>query len=311
MGLPQFSMANNDSGRHHYAPQFYLRNFASDAEKKKLWVLAKEENRAVWAERSIITLGYESDFYVHYDRGVPVSVESQINRHVETPISRTETWTKIVEGRTNELDITDKPVLYALVRHLEARTPHHWQTMQELTTMAAHRDSAVAFSEAEREAYAILREMPDLAKSIFNDQSASLEWASESYEGCGMTIMRSSTPFRSSTTPVISIPAPHHPALSLPLPGMTPYQFILTLEPHTAVSLVLGQFRDGFANLVVPDDVVRGLNRNFAAYFSKFDHVRHLVSSRRELIEDMTWAPYDLRVDTPKKIVFQRREGAT
>ena len=300
-------MANNDPGRHHYAPQFYLRNFASDATKQKLWVLAKEGDRAVWAERSISTLGYEQDLYVHYEHGAPVSVETHINRFVETPISRTETWAKIVEGRTHALDITDKPVLYALVRHLEARTPHRWRTMQELTAMAADRDSAVAFSEEEREAYAILRGLPDLAKSIFDEQSASLGWASESYEGCGMTIMRSRLPFRSSTTPVMSIPAPAHPALSLPLPGMTPYQFILTLEPHTAVSLVLGQFSEGFSNLVVPDDVARGLNRHFAAWFSKFDYVRHLVSSRGALVEDMTWAPYDLRVDTPKKIVFQRQ----
>ena len=302
-------MSNNEPSRHHYAPQFYLRNFASDAEKQKLWALAKEGDRIVWRERSISTLGYEQDFYVHFEHGVPVSVETDINRFVETPISGTETWSKIVAGRTDELDATDKPILYALIRHLEARTPHRWQTMQELTAMAEDSGSILPFSEEERAGYTIFRENPDLAKAFFNEQSASLGWAEENYEGCGMTIMRSHLPFRSSTTPVMSIPAPPNPALSLPLPGMTPYQFVMALEPHTAVSLVLGRFSDGFANMVVPDNVVHGLNRHFAAYFSKFDYVRHLVSSRERLIEDMIWAPYDLCVDTPKKIVLQRRSG--
>lgn len=79
---------------HHYAPQFYLRNFASDPEKKKIRTLAKNGDYAVWAERSIEGLGYERDLYVHSYGGVPVSVEDAINHGIETPISKSDTWAK-------------------------------------------------------------------------------------------------------------------------------------------------------------------------------------------------------------------------
>jgi hypothetical protein len=154
-----------------------------------------------------------------------------------------------------------------------------------------------------------MRSDPNMAKSLFNLRASSPSWSRHSYDGCGMTIMRSQVPFRSATTPVLSIPAPADPALAMPLPGMVPYQYILALEPHAAVSLVIGRFNEGFLNIVVDDDVVRGLNRHYVGYFSKFDSIRHLITDRETLIDDMTWAPYVLKADVSKKIVFQRRPG--
>jgi hypothetical protein len=81
----------NDPRHHHYVPQFYLRNFACDPEKKKVRTLAKNGDYAVWAERSIEGLGFERDLYVHSYAGIPVSVESTINRSIETPISQSDT----------------------------------------------------------------------------------------------------------------------------------------------------------------------------------------------------------------------------
>src|SRR5215210_4352525 len=126
---------------HHYAPQFFLRNFAVDSERRKITTVAKNGQYAVWAKRSIERLGYDRDLYVHLQRGVPVSVETEINRRVETPISKSETWEKITSNRTECLDRSDKPLLYALIRHLEARTPHFQATGSELARLAASEDS--------------------------------------------------------------------------------------------------------------------------------------------------------------------------
>src|SRR2546423_840532 len=115
---------------HHYVPQFFLRNFAIDPERKRIATVAKHGDRAIWAERSIESLGYERDLYVHLRRGVPVSVETTINTRIETPISQSDPWAKIASGNTAALDRFDKPVLYALIRHLEARTPHYSNTAQ-------------------------------------------------------------------------------------------------------------------------------------------------------------------------------------
>jgi len=71
---------------HHFVPQFYLRNFAIDAEKRWITTLGKYGPVAVWTKRSIEHLGYERDLYVHFESGRAVSVEDTINRHIETPI---------------------------------------------------------------------------------------------------------------------------------------------------------------------------------------------------------------------------------
>jgi hypothetical protein len=113
----------NEPHNHHYTPQFYLRNFAVDPEQKKITAVAKNGLYAVWAERSIEGTGFERDLYVHLQGGAPVSAESTINKGIETPISKSDTWAKIAGGHTDALDRSDKPILYALIRHFEFRTP--------------------------------------------------------------------------------------------------------------------------------------------------------------------------------------------
>jgi len=140
----------SDPRDHHYVPQFYLRNFACDPEKRKIRTLAKNGDYAVWAERSIESLGFERDLYVHVVNGVPISLENMINRSIETPISQSDTWAKIQTGRTDALDRSDKPILYALIRHLEARTPHYFGTAMELAALAAQPDSEIPFTDEAR-----------------------------------------------------------------------------------------------------------------------------------------------------------------
>ncbi len=175
----------NASRNHHYVPQFFLRNFAVDPEKKKITTVAKHGPFAVWAKRSIERLGYERDLYIHTRRGVPVSVENVINKRIETPISTSDTWAKIASGRTDALDRSDKPILYALIRHLEARNPQYLATTLELTQLATSQDSHIQFTDEEREIYAFYRANPDQAKSAFNLMSASLDWTEESFAGAG------------------------------------------------------------------------------------------------------------------------------
>ncbi|MEI9803512.1 MAG: DUF4238 domain-containing protein [Pseudolabrys sp.] len=292
---------------HHYVPQFFLRNFAVDPEAKKITTVAKHGQRAVWATRSIESLGFERDLYVHLQSGIPISVETSINERIENPISKSDTWAKITSGRTDELDRSDKPILYALIRHLEVRTPHYMATAQELAELAASPTNTIAFTEEEREMYAEMRSSPEVAKAHFNAMSATLEWTENNFRGAGLSIFRSPIPLRSSTTPVLVLPAPSHPSLYLPLPGMTPFQLILTLSKTTIASLVLGDFDDAFNNIEIGSEIAKGFNRHFVGQFAFFDHVRHLITDRQNLADDMTWAPYRMIEESERKITFQRR----
>lgn len=292
---------------HHYVPQFFLRNFAIDPEKKKLMTVAKHGQIAVWAKRSIESLGYERDLYMHLNGPVPLSVETKINSGIETPISKSDTWAKIVSGRTDALDRSDKAVLYALIRHLEVRTPHYLATMRELAALAADPNNGMAFTEEEREMYAEIRSHPDNVTAMFSMMSASVKWTEEAFRGSGLSICRSPIPLRTSTTPVLALRAPYHSALSLPLPGMIPFHLVLTLNPYTIVSLALGNFDDGFLNTEIDAATAHGFNRHFVGQFSQFDTVRHLITGPDNLVADMTWAPYDVVEETNSKITFQRR----
>ena len=146
-------MPSNEPRDHHIVPQFFLRNFAIDDDRKKLTTVARHGRMAIWMERSIESLGYERDFYVHNDCGRPVSVEMDINRAIETPISRSDTWAKIAWGRSDALDKLDRPILYALVRHFEARTPHARAIAVELSNIAADPNSDIRFTNEERGMY--------------------------------------------------------------------------------------------------------------------------------------------------------------
>jgi hypothetical protein len=302
-------MTTNQAHDHHYAPQFYLRNFAVDPEKKKITTVAKNGSHAVWTQRSIVGIGFEQDLYVHLERGVPVSVEDDINKRIENPISKSDTWAKIANGQTDVLDRSDKPILYALIRHLEARTPHYLATARELALQAASSDSTIPFTEEEREMYAFQRADPNHEKMMFDLMSASMEWTANQYAGCALSILRAPVPLRASTTPVLATPAAEHPALHLSLPGMVPYQLVLALNANTIATLVFGDFDGEFTNHEIDVNIARAFNRSFAWQFSHFENVRHLITNRDDaLIMDMTWAPYDLVRETDSKIIFRRRD---
>lgn len=293
---------------HHYVPQFYLRNFASDAERRKIATVAKNGHLAVWSVRSIRGLGYEQDLYVHERNGVPVSVEARINRRLETPLSSSETWRKISSGRTEALDRTDRPVLYALIRHLQSRTPHARDTVRRLSHMAASPDSEIPFTDEERHMYAAIRRSPD---AYMNAMASTLEWTVREFDSCGISIFRSPIPLRTSTTPVLAVTAPEHPALALNLPGMTPFTFVLPLNSHTLAVLALGDFDGHLVNREISALEAQGYNQQYLGQFAFFPMIRHLITGRDALVAAMTWAPYDLVDEDDRKIVFRRRPTAS
>jgi hypothetical protein len=300
-------MAAEEARDHHYAPQFFLRNFAVDQARNRVTTVAKHGSRAVWAERSIERIAYERDFYVHMSGGIPVSVETEINQRIETPLCQSDTWAKIATGRTDVLDTSDKPILYALIRHLEARTPHYEATMKELALMAENPDSEIPFTAEERAHFAFLRAREDLAKMMLNTMAATLTWTENAFKGAGMTVLRSPIPLRSSTVPVLSIPAPPRPAIKLPLPGMVPYTLVLTLNIATALCLDLGDFDGAFLNMQMDQQAALGLNRRYVWQFAHFPQVRHLIASRENLADDLAWAHYALVKDEPRTMTFRHQ----
>jgi hypothetical protein len=295
----------NEPKAHHYAPQFYLRNFAHDGARKKIWAVAKHGDRAIWQERSIEYLGVQEDLYTVTVAGVPVSVERTIGHEIESPISESEAWEKISSNRADAITVADKAVIYALLRHFEARTPHMRQTLSELIDICEI--SPEKFSAEEREMYYALRQDFELRSMVQAYQASSLAWTNQNFERAAISICRTQIPLRTSTTPVLTIEAPDHPALHLPLPNQKPYTLTMTLNRFAFATLTLGDFgADAFTNDMVSDDVANGYNRHRVAQFAHFDSNAHLIGDRNSLIEDMTWAPYEVELERADKITFRR-----
>lgn len=294
----------NTPRKHHYVPQFYLRNFACDAARTRIETVSRINGRAIWEARSISGIGHEEDLYVHTSNGVPICVEAAINSQVEQPISASDTWKKLSGKQEHLLDKSDKSVLYALVRHLEVRNPHYFRGLEDLSKDAL--DTANPhYSEDERRMYSFLRANPDVAKAFHNTMSSSLEWGMQEYRYACITVIRAKKEFFTSTNPVLIAPSLPHPLQRL-LPGMKPYATILPLTRNAAVHMVIADFGDVFMNIEVSDDVVKGINRHYVGQFAAFDTLRHLVIPRQKLIEEMAWAKYGLVRDTPLKVVFMK-----
>lgn len=301
------TIMQNEPRDHHYVPQFYLRNFSVDPENRKISTVAKHGHLAIWSTRSIEGLGFEKDLYVTIKGGIPISVESDINRKIETPISKSDTWIKIKENRSDALDHSDRQILYGLIRHLEARNLHYRQTGMELAKLATDPSGSIPFTDEERASYRLMRDRPDHANEIFNLMASSLEWTADSFSGARISILRSKIPLRTSTAPVMSMGVPDDNLLTKPLPGISPYQLVLPLNRFTIAMLVLGDFDGMFENIEVADDIARGFNRYYVGQFSQFEHIRHLVTDRDDLEVDMTWAPYNVVEKSDRRIKFRRR----
>lgn len=81
---------------------------------------------------------------------------------------------------------------------------------------------------------------------------------------------------------------------------------VLALNPTTLACLVLGDFDGYFSNSSMTLQMALEFNRSYLAHFTKFQNVRHLVTGRNGLVDEMLWAHYDLISDTENKITFKK-----
>jgi hypothetical protein len=117
----ELRVSANESRRHHYVPQFYLRRFACPDDANKVMMLERHRDVVVADRKSIDRIGYEDGLH-DYDAGKgPASIEGALNKVIETPFSKSATWLKIANANCASLDETDRLPLYGFARHLQLR----------------------------------------------------------------------------------------------------------------------------------------------------------------------------------------------
>lgn len=310
MSNSELNSRTNEPKRHHYVPQFYLKNFAIDAEKKKVTLVRKHGIRAAWSKTSIKSIAYEIEFYTHIENDAPISVESKLNKNIENPISKSETWRKISEGCVSDLDRSDRKILYSLIRHLEVRTPHYLQTTKELALKYSEQCSDIKFSLEEGNIYKSFRENSNFLKETSNFSASNIAWAAGEFHSCAISIFRTQKPVFVCTTPVLAMSTPNHPLLRSTQLGIHPFNTIMPLDPYSYVMLSIGDFGGAFVNQAIQPDVEDALKRRIVGQFAYWPAIQHLICPADDLAGHLDWAGYDLTKDTPSRKLFQRRENS-
>ncbi|MCU0830633.1 MAG: hypothetical protein MUC58_03780 [Rhizobiaceae bacterium] len=271
--------------------------------------LQKIGKRAVWAKKSIDSIAFEYDLYVHIDGSTPISVEEKINSQFETPVSQTETWAKVSSGSIVDLDASDRAVLYSLVRNFEARTPHYRNTLRELSILAGEPQSGMNFSEDEKAMYAELRANPSLMSKFANELAYRTDWTAREFSSCGIAIWRVRRPVYVCTTPVHIMKVPAHPRLRASQMGLFPHCFLMPLTSNAYVSLALGDFDGEFVNQEIDVNVELALKQQIVAQFAYWPIVNHMICDSGRIIDHLKWAGYNCTLDSPTKKVFVRDES--
>lgn len=106
--------APNAVNHQHYVPEFYLKRFASDAERLKILTMTRRHVHLIEEERSIEYTCAKTRIY--RDR------EEEITR-LENVVQRSATWTLAVAGRRGPLSTNDARDLFRTVNHFSVRTP--------------------------------------------------------------------------------------------------------------------------------------------------------------------------------------------
>jgi hypothetical protein len=73
---------------------------------------------------------------------------------------------------------------------------------------------------------------------------------------------------------------------------------------------VVGDFGGAFAHGDSTADEARGFNRSVCHQLTHFEMVRHILCGREGLRDDMSWAGYDLEIETSAKLRFRRNSDA-
>src|ERR1700733_2985152 len=113
--------SSNAPKRHHYIPRFYLRRFACSNDVNKVMVIERHRDVLVADRKSINYVGYEEGLHDYLEEGKTASVENEINWTIETPFSRSSTWSKIKASDCISLSDQDKLPIYMFARHLQRR----------------------------------------------------------------------------------------------------------------------------------------------------------------------------------------------
>lgn len=297
------SMNTPISKRHHYVPQFYLRQFACIDDSRKIMALERHDMFVVHQRKSISQVGFQDSLY---DFGVADtfgSIEQSLNQAIETPFSQGPTWTKICSGGSSELDETDMGALHGFARHLQLRNAEWLRFIEDENSRYKTNALSEPISESEREMHDWLSSSTSATRMFFH-QGALDRLVPRDVAEVAIMVCRSPIALRSSTNPnlVVSFPGAASPLGSF---FATLRTWWLSLDKDWGVFIIAGG-PSGFSKMELPKDTARMINRLYLVQQQHDSAARFLFAEDDQLVSDLEWAGYELHSYTPRRSRFRK-----
>jgi hypothetical protein len=295
----------NEPKRHHYVPQFYMRRLACADDPNKVIVLERRRDILVADRKSINSIGYEVGLHNFTEAGVADSIETELNRTIETPFSDSATWAKIERGDFAALDKSDGLSIYGFARHLQRRNVATLRFM-EYEYERFREGDATGLTEDEREMRRWLAETPGGAHRLFRQGALDRSIPADA-DAINIMVCHSEIPFRSSTNPTLMVSYPGEESIFGEM-FHSLRTWWLTLDRHWGVFVVAGG-PPGFSNYSVERAVARVINQRYLVQMLYGD-ARYLLADDSYLESDLEWAGFAIEHRTTRGFRY-RADGWT
>ncbi|AJR23033.1 hypothetical protein TZ53_03870 [Sphingobium sp. YBL2] len=295
-------MAANAPIKHHYVPQFYMRQFACADDAHKVMTLERHSDVVVADRKSIEGIGWEERLHDYDDAGAPASIEGDINREIETPFSNSPTWRKISAGQCASLDASDRLPLYGFARHLQLRNLEMLrfiESQHERYLAGALEDE---LTDEERDMHDWITATPGAAHEMFRSGAMDRMLPPDA-SAINVMVCHTSARFRTSTNPTVRVSEPGNDSIFGAMFNSL-RTWWLTLDPHWGAFLIAGG-PAGFSVNPVPPQIARVVNRQ---YLTQFLHgsARYLLAEDDFLSEDLDWAGYAFETHTTRGFRYRK-----
>ncbi|MBE9399691.1 DUF4238 domain-containing protein [Pontibacterium sp. N1Y112] len=274
--------------KHHYVPQFYLRNFGYVDDKNKVPTISRSNPYLIKKKSAISRIGYEDYLYRVTEEAVHQCIESHLNHSVETPISQSRTWEKINEGKPELLNEGDKFLIYIFMRHLESRNLEILDFIQYDQARVKDPRYQEEYSAEEVLMYDEIRNTPEGIKKYFLGMAGSIDQYLEEYGRASISILGSNIPIRTSTNPVINVPMHTFKGERYNHRETTKW---LPLGKNFGAMLSLNDNYFGFGGFeMIENSAMRTLNRLYLVQLLNSRTTRHMIADDDYINDDLTWA---------------------
>lgn len=288
----------NKANKHHYVPQFYLRQFCCDDDVNKVTTMSLNKPFIIKGKKAIKCIAYEDKLYSISNDKIEWCIEEWLNKKIETPISQSDTWTKIRNNKPELINEDDKLILYLFIRHLESRNIELLQFIRSENSRIKNPNYVNEYSESEHELHSYIDATPNGPERYFLEISSDINHFLIAFKKATISILESNIPIRTSTNPVVMLPESmtykegHKNVIAKWLPLSSRFGALLYMSDTRS---------DFYKSDTVENDVIRALNRLYLIQLLNAKTVRHMIANDEYLLDDFSWAGIKSDSKNPRK----------